>query len=414
MGEIHEKIITSVDSMISDAMFKLQFYGEFCQFINFKKHHAIPTCGVRVEISGMQFYFNSDFLDTLTQPEMNFIMLHEIFHLLWEHQARTRRCGYDHELSNIVQDMIINEVIKVDIIERMINTNKKENRNLHFADIPVDRETNKIWVLHKPEEYKGELSYEDMYEWIIIEKEKYDAWKEKKEGKCPVSDYLRSIFENMEMGILDWLDIHLPDDIPPEYRRSIIEDIKTILENRNLLTKDIQATIDKITRSKKDYIKNIKIGINELFGTYKQKSITKKNRRSIVGIKGKRKDSYALNVMLDVSGSMEGYFGKALSYILQNDIKLNIIQCDTEVKTHTVVTSKSELRKMKIFGLGGTVLQTGINYIIENKKINKLNTLILTDGETDKIDVRKLKKCMIISHRKKCPIVGDARQIVIK
>ena len=154
------------------------------------------------------------------------------------------------------------------------------------------------------------------------------------------------------------------------------------------------------------------IKLNSFFFLYC--SITKKNRRSIVGIKGKRKDSYALNVMLDVSGSMEGYFGKALSYILQNDIKLNIIQCDTEVKTHTVVTSKSELRKMKIFGLGGTVLQTGINYIIENKKINKLNTLILTDGETDKIDVRKLKKCMIISHRKKCPIVGDARQIVIK
>lgn len=415
-------------------MLGLQFYGEFCQFINFKKSHGLDTCGVTVDIHGMRFFFNSEFVDDLTQEEMNFVMLHEIFHLLWDHRARTRRLGYQHEYSNIVQDMIINDVIKTDIVDKMKYHNKKTGRNLNFAEVPVDRETNKVWVLHKPEEYSGVLSFEEMYEWLMIEKEKYDVWKHqctcdkdldckcnRMHGKaqctcmdCPVSDYLRKLFDQVEMGILDFLDCHLPDDIPPEYRKSIIDNVKNALKNRGLLTGDIQATIDKITKSKKDYIKDIKIGINELFGTFKQKSMTKRNRRGIPGVKGKRKDSYALNVMLDVSGSMEGYFEKALSYIFQNDIMINLIQCDTEVKSYTTIKSKTDFKKIVIYGLGGTTLQSGVDYISSNKNINKLNTLILTDGLTDKMDVTKLKRCMIISNNEKCQIIGDARQIVIK
>lgn len=434
MAENHEKIINSIDVMISDAMLNLQFYGEFCQFINFKQSHALSTCGVTVNIQGMKFLFNSEFVDKLNQEEMNFVMLHEIFHLLWDHRSRTRRLGYDHELSNIVQDMIINDVIKTDIVDKMNYQNKKTGRSMNFAEMPVDRETNKVWVLHKPEEYRGVLSFEEMYEWIIIEKEKYDNWKSsckcdkkldckcnKAHGQepcscpdCPVSDYLRKIFDQVEMGILDFLDCHLPDDIPPEYRKSIIDNIKNNLKNRGLLTGEIQSTIDKITKSKKDYIKDIKLGVNELFGDYKQKSMTKRNRRGIPGVKGKRKDSYALNVMLDVSGSMEGYFEKALSYVFQNGIKINLVQCDTEVKSYTVVKSKSELKKIVIYGLGGTTLQSGIDYIVGNKEINKLNTLILTDGMTDTMNVTRLKKCMIISNNKKCKVIGDARQIVIK
>lgn len=434
MTENHPKITNSIDVMISDAMLKLQFYGEFCQFINFKQVQNIETCGVTVDIHGMRFYFNNKFVDSLTQEEMNFVMLHEIFHLLWDHQARTRRLGYNKELSNIVQDMIINDVIKTDIVDRMFYYNKQNNRNLSFAQMPVNRETNNVWVLHKPEEYKGDMIYEDMYEWIVIEKDKYDTWKSNckcdenlkckchyYDGKeecdcspCPVSDYLRRIFDQMEMGILDWLDCHLPCDLPEEYRKSIIDSIKRALEGRGFLSSDIQATLDKITKSKKDYIKNIKVGINELFGTYKQKSITKKNRRSIPGTKGRRKNSYALNVLLDVSGSMEGYFEKALSYIFQNDIVINMIQCDAEVKDYRVIKNRNEFAKYGISGLGGTVLQPGINFITSNKKIRKLNTLILTDGDTDELDVRKLHRCLIISHRNKCRVKGKAKQIVIK
>lgn len=418
MLDIHEKITNSIDIMISDSILNIQYYGEFCQFINFRKYYGIDTCGVYVDIKGMNFLFNDDFVDELNQEEMNFVMLHEIFHLLWDHQSRTRRGGYHKEYANMAQDMIINDIIKTDIIESLQIENKKKKRNAVFAELPKDRETNKIWVLHKPEEYKGDLVFEDLYEWLMLEKDKYDNWKElfksDKSLKCPVSDYLKELFEQVEMGLMDFLDSHIPDDVPEEYKKSLIEDIKNNLKSRGFLTGDIKKTLDKITKSKKDYIKGIKLGINELFGDYKNKSITKRNRRSIPGVKGKRKESYALNVLLDVSGSMSGYFEKSLSYIFQNGIKINLIQCDVEVKDHIIVKNKSDFRKIEIKGLGGTELNPGVDYISKNKELRNLNTLILTDGVCGKLNVNGLKKCMVISHNKKVDVIGNAKQIVIK
>jgi len=423
MTETHEKIIVSIDTMISDAILRLPFYGEFCQFINFSELPSVGTCGVRVEISGMKFYFNRKFLDKLSQEEVNFIVIHEIFHLLWDHQARTRRLGYDHALSNVAQDMIINNVINTDIVEKMKYKNLREGRNMSFAKVPIDKD-GEVWVLELPSEYNGRLIFEELYEWLLEQKKKYEDWISKcnqlsEDGNyenidCPVSPYLEKIFDQLSTGIEDFLDKHLPSDLPEEYRRSIIESVKNNLKNRGLIKSDIQATLDKIINSRKDYIKDIKIGINELFGNFKNKSITRRNRRSIVGVKGKRKDSYALNVLLDVSGSMSGYFEKALSYIFQNGIVINLIQCDTVVKDYMIIKDKSHFKKINITGLGGTLLQPGIDYISQNKKINHLNTLILTDGLTDRLNVIKLKKCMVISHNKKCDIVGKAKQIIIE
>lgn len=433
------KITYSIDMMISDAMLKLQYYGEFCQFVNFKINNGISTCGVSVDLKGMNFHYNEKFIEELEQEEMNFIMIHEIYHLLWDHKSRERRLGYDHELSNIVQDMIINTIIESDIIKRMEEENKREHRNLSFAKVPKDKKTNEIWVLTLPIEYKGKLIYEEMYEWILNEKKKYDEWKSKckcskdkkcncnkhdgKEkcdcGECPISDYLRKIFDRIELGILDFLDCHLPSDIPEEYRRSIIENVKNNLRNRDFESNDILATIGKLNKSKKDYIKDIKIGVSELFGSHKEKSITKRNRRSINGVKGKRKDSYALAVILDVSGSMEGLWEKSLSYVFQNDIVIQLIQIDTKVKSHTTIKNKREMQKIKICGMGGTTISPAIQYVTNNKKLNKLNLLILTDGETDILDFKDFNnKCFILSVNKKCATKNtencNIKQIIIK
>lgn len=310
--------------------------------------------------------------------------------------------------------MIINEVIKTDIIDRIKKDNIIDKRNTKFAELPRNKESKKVWVLTKPNEYKGKLIYEELYLWLVDEKKKYDDWLKTKNQKCPVSDYLKSLFEQISMGLEDFLDSHLPSDVPEEYKKSIIENIKNNLKNRGLESGEILKTIGKLNKSKKDYLKDIKIGINELFGSFKEKSITKRNRRSIEGLKGKRKDSYAMNLILDTSGSMEGYWEKSLSYVFQNGIKVNVIMCDTNVKSFTVVKNKIDFRRLIIKGLGGTNLNPGVKYIISCKKLNKLNTLILTDGLCGDLDIIGLKKVLIISNNQKIKIIGKARQIVIK
>ena len=61
---------------------------------------------------------------------------------------------------------------------------------------------------------------------------------------------------------------------------------------------------------------------NMIFGTVKQKTIVKPNRRQISGLKGNRKVKTKINCILDTSGSMggQGTVERVLSYIYRNDI----------------------------------------------------------------------------------------------
>ena len=121
-------------------------------------------------------------------------------------------------------------------------------------------------------------------------------------------------------------------------------------------------------------------------------------------------------MVLDTSGSMHGYYEKALSYVFQNNIQINAIQIDTQVYDLGVVENQNQLQKMKIHGGGGTVIQPAIDLVRE--KYNKYNTVVLTDGYTDNLSLKGIKgKVLIISVDQECPIEqsnGKLKQIVVK
>ncbi len=184
----------------------------------------------------------------------------------------------------------------------------------------------------------------------------------------------------------------------------------TKLKNRGLQSGDVEAIINKLRKTKKDYLKEIKRTMsNHIFGSIKQKTIVRPNRRGIPGLKGNKKYNNEINVLLDTSDSMGGEFDKVLSYIFQNDIKINLIQCDAQIQQVLKIKEKKELEKMKIRGLGGTTLQPGIDFIGDKKnKLYMFNTVILTDGYTDSLNFKNIKtKTLILSTAEKCPITYD-------
>jgi predicted metal-dependent peptidase len=108
---IHEKLLNSVQAMLIDTKINLPYYGTFALHINFHENDNIGTCGVNVGQKGMNFYYSPTFLENMSQKEVNFINLHEDFHLLFNHPKRTVTGQYNHKMSNIAQDMIINHII---------------------------------------------------------------------------------------------------------------------------------------------------------------------------------------------------------------------------------------------------------------------------------------------------------------
>ena len=499
---IHEKLLNSVQTMLIDTKVNLPFYGEFNLHISFHEQDSIGTCAVNVTSKGMNFFYSPKFLENMSQKEVNFIDIHEIFHLLFNHPRRTITGQYDHKLSNIAQDMIINHVIWEDISHS-------------FVEIPKS-EDGKNMALFVPKEYEGKLIFEELYEWLKEEKEKWqkeqkqnsqcqscggsgkkdgqgqqpqkgegqqpgdtlasgegekdgegdgqpgkgqqpgDGKGEKQKGEgqgngesCPdcqgtgneggkdssgkpsYGPYGKNpskdgesldtwskeqIFQDMENGTGEYLDKHISDDVPEDMRDAMVKDVMERLAARGLSAGNIETTLNKLRKKRKDYLREIKRAVsNMIFGTVKERTIVKPNRKGISGLKGNRKVKTAINVILDTSGSMGNTFEKVLSYIYRSDIEVNMIQADTQVNWVDKFMDKKKIERMKISGLGGTILTPAVEYVVEN--LNKYNTCILTDGYCDSLDLSKLRgRVLIISIGVKVPISksnGKVKQICV-
>lgn len=431
---------------------------------------SIETCAVNVSTSGMNFYWNENFLNNLTLPEVAFVDIHELFHLIYNHSHRTIAGRLDPRLTNIAQDMIINNTIWVDVM--------KKQKNDFFVQIPTYKKspynderklTGKNLGVFLPNEYKGEHIFEYLYLWL---KEKHEEYKEKKEkqqqpkcktcggtgekpdknkpdgqndggntpdkngdkgdNKCDdckgsgdgkkkpeygqygadgVDTFsLDSIFDMMDENEGQFMDSHISDEVPEEVRDQMTQDAIERLRSRGLVTGDMEQTVKKLRKKRKDYLKEIKRAIsNEIMGINRQKSIVRPNRKGIDGLKGHIKTKSQINVILDTSGSMSGLHDKVLSYIYRNDITCNLIQCDTHVQSVKTIKKKAELEVVKLKGFGGTVIQPAVDIIVE--KFNKYNTVLLTDGQTDSLDFSRVRgRVLIISTTDECPITAKPKK----
>jgi len=389
----HDKLQSCISHMISGEV--LPYYGEFNLFVNFIKDSTVKTCGVNLTDSGMNFYWNEEFLDYLPQPQVNFVLIHETFHLLFDHPERSE--GYQKDISNIAQDMIINQIIKDDILR----TDKPLIKG--FVEIPVYGD--KKMAIFPPYEYKGNLIFEELYWWLIKEMEKEKSGKE-------ISKELSDIFKEIEKNDGMFLDKHIDDNVSQEYRRQVIENIKDKLNGRGLITNDISSTLNKLKKQNKDYLKFVKRSIvNQLFGNIKYSSILRPNRRGLEGLKGKKKLGKSINCILDTSGSMKKTIEYVLSFIFQNNIEINLIQIDAEVKKFDVIRNMNQLQKMDIKGGGGSTLTPSIKYIVNNKKLNKLNSVILTDGMVDTLDFKGIKNKTLIITTVKFPKLKNHNKV---
>jgi len=502
LKNIHEKLLSGIQTMLIDTKINLPYYGEFNLHINFVENDSVGTCGVNVSSKGMNFFYSPKFLEDMSQKEVNFITLHEDFHLLFNHPKRTVTGQYDHKMSNIAQDMIINHVIWEDIPHA-------------FVEIPKNKD-GKNMALFVPKEYTGKLIFEELYEWLKDEKEKWqkeqkknseckscggsgkkdqgqgqqdqkqkgqgqqpgdgEGQGEKQEGQgkgqqpgeggegesqdkqdgqgkgegqgqqgggsgegesCPdcqgtgneggkdssgkpsYGPYGKNpskdgesldtwskeqIFQDMENGNGEYMDKHMGDDVPEEMREAMVKDVMERLAARGLSAGNVEQTLNKLRKKRKDYLREIKRAVsNMIFGTVKQKTIVKPNRRQIAGLKGNRKVKTKINCILDTSGSMGGTFERVLSYIYRNDIEINLIEADTEVKWIENIKNKRKLETMVIKGLGGTILQPAIDLVAD--QFNEFNTVVLTDGYCDSLDLSRIKgKVLMVSIGVKVPI----------
>jgi predicted metal-dependent peptidase len=412
---IHPRIEQAIISLLSPYQLHF-FYYMLCR-IDMYESTRIPTMAATVKSMRLAILYNPSFVDELDDHELVFLMLHELFHHL--HHHLTRGVHYHPEKANIAMDGIINYLIEThytkmrngyqiskmpvftkEKIEQMI-TKIKEKRDLDpKAEKEIRDMEGKATGCKLDENYLktgSPLAFEPYYEWLMEQHE-----KSKNGEKNDLSVESKMMLDNADMKDM-MMDVHIKlTEVDEDVKKQLVEDAvaKARLEatnNRGTMAGDVEEVLGLLLKApRKNNMKLIQRCISALKGKTKEKSWKRLNRR-VLGIKGKVGMSNAVNVILDVSGSMWGRFDKVISEIYRDNFDIHLIQADTQVQKVERITDKNQLKRFAMKGGGGTVLSPAVDYVLDPKNgLSKHPTVLLSDGYTDTIDFHNTRNQFLI------------------
>lgn len=106
MGVKNQKVETRMVRSRIQLLVKYPFYGTLALSLTLVEDYDIATAGV----DGKNFYYNPDFIETLSEAELNWITAHEIMHCALGHIWR--RGSRVHQKFNIACDYAIHSILK--------------------------------------------------------------------------------------------------------------------------------------------------------------------------------------------------------------------------------------------------------------------------------------------------------------
>ncbi len=104
------------------------FYGLLLMHLTYTIDESAPTAYT----DGFRIAFGPDFLDNLSDSELDFVMMHEIMHIVLQHCFRGK--DFEHERYNIAADIVINSNILLENNMQLKSiTLKNSGESMHIA-----------------------------------------------------------------------------------------------------------------------------------------------------------------------------------------------------------------------------------------------------------------------------------------
>ena len=98
-----------LDAHLVRLMFNEPFYAHILRSVKFEKSSFIPTAGVLAKDGEVKMWWNPRFLASLTEDEIQGLLIHECWHIVLQHTT-TRRMD-PHVIHNYATDLAINSNI---------------------------------------------------------------------------------------------------------------------------------------------------------------------------------------------------------------------------------------------------------------------------------------------------------------
>ena len=354
----------SLSRTSKSLMLKEPYYGFFLLALNKIWNNKVPTAGVSKSGINYQLYINEEFWEKLSEDHKIGLLKHELLHIAFGHLTMYFKFS-DKKLANVAMDMEINQYIDSQYLpEGGINIEDYSELNL---------------------DYKAGCRY--YYD--KLSKAKDDKEQNGTSGSQKLDDLFDQLDSNSD-GIPDHSTWEEFENVSEAEEKLMNKQIQRILQEAENQVKSrgghVPAeiagviVIEEIIPPKfnwRNYIRR--------FTGTSTKIFTRKSRRKLnirfndnPGLKIKMRQKMLLAI--DTSGSVCDKelkeFMNEIYHIYKAGVDIDILQCDTVIRSNKPYKGKFEL---EVAGRGGTDFDPVLKYYMENRQFTSL--IYFTDGE---------------------------------
>lgn len=364
------------------------FYGLLLMHMNYGLDEECETAYT----DGVNIRFCSQFLDSLSDNELDFVMLHEIIHVVLQHCFRG--ANREAERYNIACDIVVNSNIL------------KEN-NMDLKSIMIKNETPSMHLT--PDGKEGYLyTAEEVYEMLPRMKQdsipqnmpgdENNSGNERGKGNEKEDNNIKSSGELSQ--IVDdhtkWSEIEDDDDLKNIWTKRLKDVCKTIgirdaIVGRGTLPRFAERMLKELDKSQIDWRTILNEFVQEEVVDY---SFTPPDRRFedspffLPDFNEKDIRPEKILFMIDTSGSMSdemvaAAYTEVKGAIEQFDGKLSgwLGFFDAEIIEPQLFSSEEEFKMIKAAGGGGTDFYIIFEYVYQHMQDDlPVSIIILTDG----------------------------------
>ncbi len=357
------------------------FFSTFLQNFKYVENEKVPTIGVSAKDGQIMLHIGTNgWFENLPDEHKQSVLVHEILHLVHETHFNSRGKCYSPQIFNVAADICIN-----DEIEKSVLGGKK---------MELPRPGCFLEMVTK-EGYKGNVITEEIYEFLMDNKEKFNIQEQEceggeggeQEGKSGSSS--GNSKDGKGKTILKPFDVHKGLDKNEggvdEMTKAVVQGITHVAKMRGCgtMSGNMQEFIKLITTSKinwrqllRKFMKSTSTG-----SMFKLNNWTKANRRHLP-LPGKKKHNAEYVIAIDTSGSVSSeelamFFSEIDKIASFAEIRL--LQCDTKL-TDSGKYKRGTSSKVKVCGRGGTELSPIFKYMNEHDELKKSKLIVLTDG----------------------------------
>jgi predicted metal-dependent peptidase len=431
-----------IDAHLVRLMFDEPFYAHILRSVKLEKSDAIPTAGVLAQDGEVRMWWNPRFLASLTEEEVQGLLIHECWHIVLQHT--TSRRMDPHRIHNYATDLAINS----NIPERMLPEGGlipgtsfpklSDDQIKMMGQEAVDRYN---LVSDKIASFPKHKSSEWYFARLMEDKEVSKSIQEDSQGKSLLKALADGDVHVDEDGNLvdkngnpvsilpGSMDHHDEWEDSGDEQKALIDDkVKKALEKAvkesdrsgkwGSVSSSMRSELRQIISNEVDWRMVLKRFVGNSRRGTRSTSWTRLNKKYAGRVQGvKRGYTSSIAIYIDQSGSvgndaLELAFGNLRN--LSKKTSFTTFHFDSQVDLESETTWKRGktpecLRTMS----GGTCFESVTKHANENKHRFD-GYLVITDGEAPKPSPSRLKRGWLITPERSLIFNPDNSDFVIK